>query len=115
MEESEGRLVRNPIDPMLRRSELAVLPLPDFGCLRPASSKCLGIESSRGCLRLLFLQYTVPKTLRSLDSEVVIDRLDVLLDRVDRTTSRCVHIVDDEFSLNPAKQPKSPVSFASAG
>ncbi len=100
----EGRLVRNPIDPKLRQNELAALPFPDFGRLPPASYKCLGIESSRGCVYdCSFCSTPYRKTWRGLDAEVVVDRLERVLDHMDRTTSRCVHIVDDEFSLNPSR------------
>ena len=99
-----GYLVRNPIDPMLRRGELAALPVPDFGRLPPTSYKCLGIESSRGCVYdCSFCSTPYRRTWRGLDAEVVVDRLERVLDRMDRTTSRCVHIVDDEFSLNPSR------------
>src|SRR4030095_2940080 len=100
----EGRLVRNPIDPKLRRHELAGLPFPDFERLAPASYKCLAIESSRGCAYdCSFCSTPYRKTWRGLDPEVVVDRLARVLDRLDRTTSGCIHIVDDEFSLNPAR------------
>lgn len=100
----ERRLVRNPIDPKLRHTELAALPVPDFGRLAPASYKCLAIESSRGCVYdCSFCSTPYRKTWRGLDSEVVVDRLERVLDHMDRTTSRCVHIVDDEFSLNPSR------------
>jgi len=100
----DGRLVRNLIDPQLRPGDLAALPLPDFGSLPPASYKCLALESSRGCAYdCSFCSTPYRRSWRALDSEVVVDRLERVLDRMDRTTSRCVHIVDDEFSLNPAR------------
>jgi radical SAM superfamily enzyme YgiQ (UPF0313 family) len=100
----DGRLVRNPVHPKLHHHELASLPFPDFDRLGPESYKCLAIESSRGCaFDCSFCSTPYRQTWRALDSEVVVDRLERVLDRMDRTTANCVHIVDDEFSLNPAR------------
>lgn len=100
----EGRLVRNSIDAKLRHAELAALPLPDFGRLPPASYKCLALESSRGCAYdCSFCSTPYRRTWRGLDADVVVARVERALDRLDRTTSRCLHIVDDEFSMNPAR------------
>ena len=94
--DSAGRLVRNPIDPKLHSSELATVPLPDWGRLAPASYKCLAIESSRGCVYdCSFCSTPYRKTWRGLDAEVVVARLEHALGHIDRTTSGCVHIVDD--------------------
>jgi radical SAM superfamily enzyme YgiQ (UPF0313 family) len=102
--DSAGRLVRNPIDPKLHTSELASIPLPNWERLAPASYKCLAIESSRGCVYdCSFCSTPYRKTWRGLDAEVVVTRLKHALQHIDRTTSGCVHIVDDEFSLNPAR------------
>ena len=102
--DSTGRLVRNPIDQKLRNSELASLPLPDWNRLPPASYRCLGIESSRGCaFDCSFCSTPYRKTWRGLDAEVVVARLEHALGHLDRTTTGCVHIVDDEFSMNPAR------------
>lgn len=99
-----GRLVRNPIDPKLRVDDLGTLPVPDFGRLPPTSYRCLGIESSRGCsFDCSFCSTPYRKTWRGLNAEVVVDRLEHVLARMDRTTARRVHIVDDEFSLNPGR------------
>jgi radical SAM superfamily enzyme YgiQ (UPF0313 family) len=101
---SGGRLVRNPIAAKLRHAGLAALPLPDFGRLPPAAYKCLAIESSRGCaFDCSFCSTPYRKTWRGLDPEAAVGRLERALAHLDRTTSRCVHIVDDEFSLNPAR------------
>ena len=102
--DSAGRLVRNAIDQKLNTSELASVPLPDWGRLAPASYKCLAVESSRGCAYdCSFCSTPYRKTWRGLDAEVVVERLAHALEHIDRTTSRTVHIVDDEFSLNPGR------------
>ena len=101
---ADGNLVRNPIDPKLDPDQLASLPFPDFARLPPASYKCLALESSRGCaFDCSFCSTPYRQTWRALPPEVVVNRLERVLENIDRTTSRCVHIIDDEFSLNPAR------------
>jgi hypothetical protein len=34
---------------------------------------------------------------------VVVNRIEHALDHIDCTTSQCVHIIDDEFSMKPAR------------
>jgi radical SAM superfamily enzyme YgiQ (UPF0313 family) len=99
-----GRLVRNHVGPKLTVGELASNPSPDFERLPPASYKCLAIESSRGCAYdCSFCSTPYRKTWRGLHPEAVVDRLEHVLEHIARTTSKCVHIVDDEFSMNPAR------------
>jgi anaerobic magnesium-protoporphyrin IX monomethyl ester cyclase len=101
---STGRFVRNRIDPKLSVHDLESVPLPDFGRLAPDSYKCLAIESSRGCVYdCSFCSTPYRKTWRGLDSEAVVDRLERVLEHIGRTTSHCVHIVDDEFSMKPER------------
>ena len=102
--DSSGRLVRNPIAPKLHASELASVPLARWERLAEASYKCLAIESSRGCAYdCSFCSTPYRQTWRGLDSDAVVARLEHALGHIDRTTSGCVHIVDDEFSMNPAR------------
>jgi radical SAM superfamily enzyme YgiQ (UPF0313 family) len=102
--DSAGRLVRNAIDPKLPTGELADVPLPRWDRLPPGSYKCLAIESSRGCAYdCSFCSTPYRKTWRGLDADVVVARLEHALAHLDRTSAGCVHIVDDEFSLNPAR------------
>lgn len=97
-------LVRNHIHPKLSPGELEMVPLPDFRRLPPASYKCLGMESSRGCaFDCSFCSTPYRKTWRGLSPELTVDHLEQLLAQLDRTSSGCVHIVDDEFSMNPAR------------
>ena len=99
-----GRLARNPVDPKLHIDELADVPRPHWDRLPEASYKCLAIESSRGCAYdCSFCSTPYRQTWRGLDADVVVSRLEHALSHLDRTTSDCVHIVDDEFSLNPAR------------
>ena len=102
--DSEGNFARNAIDQKLRSSELATVPLPDWSRLEPASYKCLGIESSRGCAYdCSFCSTPYRKTWRGFDPENVVARLEHALAHIDRTTSGTVHVVDDEFSMNPSR------------
>lgn len=102
--DASGRLVRNPVDPKLSTSDLASLPLPHFERLPPRTYKCLAVESSRGCAYdCSFCSTPYRKTWRGLAADAVVDRLEHAISHLDRTTSACVHIVDDEFSLNPAR------------
>jgi radical SAM superfamily enzyme YgiQ (UPF0313 family) len=102
-----GRLVRNAVAPKLHAGELAAVPLPSWERLAVASYKCLAIESSRGCaFDCSFCSTPYRKTWRGLDVDVVVARLEHALAHIDRTRSGCVHIVDDEFSLNPARATK---------
>lgn len=102
--DTAGRLVRNDNAPKLTTGELASIPLPDFGRLPPASYKCLAVESSRGCgYDCAFCSTLYRKTWRGLHPQAVVMRLEHALEHIDRTTSKCLHIVDDEFSMNPAR------------
>ncbi len=102
--DSTRGLVRNHIHPKLSPNELEAVPLPDFGRLAPQSYKCLAMESSRGCAYdCSFCSTPYRKTWRGLAPELAVDRLEHVLAHIDRTSSGCVHIVDDEFSMNPRR------------
>jgi len=102
--DGSGRLVRNAVDPKLQIDELANVPRPHWERLPDASYKCLAIESSRGCAYdCSFCSTPYRKTWRGLETDVVVARLEHALAHLDKTTTGCVHIVDDEFSLNPAR------------
>jgi radical SAM superfamily enzyme YgiQ (UPF0313 family) len=102
--DSTRGLVRNPIHAKLGPDELASVPLPDFERLAPASYKCLAMESSRGCsYDCSFCSTPYRRTWRGLAPELAVDRLEHALAHLDRTSSGCVHIVDDEFSMNPGR------------
>jgi radical SAM superfamily enzyme YgiQ (UPF0313 family) len=102
--DSSGELIRNRLDAKLRPSELELSVLPQFARLPEASYKCLAVESSRGCVYdCSFCSTPYRKTWRGLSSEVVVDRIEHALGHIDRTTSECVHIIDDEFSMNPSR------------
>src|SRR6185436_6158567 len=92
------------IDPKLGANALESFPLADFPRLPEASYNCLAIESSRGCAYdCSFCSTPYRKTWRGLAPHVVVDRLEHALGHSDRTTTGCVHVVDDEFSMNPRR------------
>lgn len=102
--DAAGRLVRNAIAPRIGVEALAAAPLPRWDRLPPATYKCLAVESSRGCaFDCSFCSTPYRRTWRGLDPEAVVDRLAHALDALDRARSGCVHVVDDEFSMNPAR------------
>lgn len=102
--DAAGRIVRNAIAPRIGVEALAAAPLPRWDRLPPATYKCLAVESSRGCaFDCSFCSTPYRRTWRGLDAEAVVDRLAHALDALDRTRSGCVHVVDDEFSMNPAR------------
>jgi anaerobic magnesium-protoporphyrin IX monomethyl ester cyclase len=102
--DAADELVRNAIDAKIAARDLAATPLPDWDRLPPATYKCLAIESSRGCAYdCSFCSTPYRRSWRGLDPEAVVARLEHALAHLDRARSGCVHIVDDEFSMNPAR------------
>jgi radical SAM superfamily enzyme YgiQ (UPF0313 family) len=102
--DGSGAVVRNEIAPLIDRGALGELPLPDYGRLPAGGYKCLGLESSRGCaFDCSFCSTPYRRRWRALTTGAVVDRLEQVMQHLDRTRSGCVHIVDDEFALNPAR------------
>jgi anaerobic magnesium-protoporphyrin IX monomethyl ester cyclase len=102
--DGDGRLVRNAVDAKIAARDLAATPLPRWDRLPPATYKCLAVESSRGCAYdCSFCSTPYRRSWRGLDPEAVVARLEHALDHLDRARSACVHIVDDEFSMNPSR------------
>jgi radical SAM superfamily enzyme YgiQ (UPF0313 family) len=100
----DGRLHRTPVAPARGRRALEELALPDYTRLPERSYKCLGLESSRGCaFDCSFCSTPYRRSYRALSPDAFTHRLSVVMDHLDRTTSGCVHIVDDEFALDPER------------
>jgi radical SAM superfamily enzyme YgiQ (UPF0313 family) len=100
----DGELRRNPVAPARTARALEALPPPDYARLPPRSYKCLGLESSRGCgYDCSFCSTPYRRSYRALSPEAFVDRLYAVEACLDRTTSNCVHIVDDEFALHPQR------------
>jgi radical SAM superfamily enzyme YgiQ (UPF0313 family) len=102
--DADRGLVRNPLAATLAGRDLAAMPLPRWERLPPAIYKCLAVESSRGCaFDCSFCSTPYRRSWRGLDPDTVVARLAHALERLDRARSGCVHVVDDEFSMNPAR------------
>lgn len=99
-----GEIVRNPLGPKIEGDALAEWPLPSFGELPEGAYKGLAIESSRGCaLDCSFCSTPYRRTWRGIPPEPFVDRLEALLAHAGRTVHGTVHIIDDEFSMNPKR------------
>jgi len=99
-----GELVQNPEKQRFSKQEIGELPLPDYSRLEPGAYKCLAIESSRGCaFDCVFCSTPYRKSWRAISPEVFVDRLETVMQHIDRVRTGCIHIVDDEFALNPRR------------
>ncbi len=102
--DAEGAVIRNPIGPKITKEELGLFPVPDFGQLPMKLYKGLSIESSRGCaFDCSFCSTSYRRTWRGMPAEIFVDRLEQMLAHVARTELEMIHIIDDEFSLNPRR------------
>src|SRR5574341_339636 len=101
---NEGQIVRNPLASKIPRTQLGDFPLPDYSAIPPGVYKGLAIESSRGCaFDCSFCSTSYRKTWRGMPPEQFVDRLEVIMPHLHRTLYRTVHIIDDEFSMNPKR------------
>ncbi|MFF0343418.1 B12-binding domain-containing radical SAM protein [Kribbella sp. NPDC004875] len=99
-----GELVRNPVARQLSAEDLAAAPLPDYNQLRPGLFQGLSIESSRGCaFDCSFCSTSYRRSYRSIEPEAFVDRLEAVSEYTGRTNTGFVHIIDDEFSMNPRR------------
>lgn len=99
-----GEIVRNPLGPKIDAADLAGYPLPAFAELPEGAYKGLAVESSRGCaLDCSFCSTPYRRTWRGMPPEGFVDRLEATLAHTGRTAHGTVHIIDDEFSMNPKR------------
>jgi radical SAM superfamily enzyme YgiQ (UPF0313 family) len=99
-----GCFVRNDPGAVAKSNALESLPLPDFELLIPGAYRCLAVESSRGCVYdCSFCSTPYRKTWRGYLPDIVVDRIEHALKHISRANLGCIHIVDDEFSMNPAR------------
>ena len=97
----DGKVVRNPIGPLLTPEQIGKSPLPAFDLLPSGIYQSLSIESSRGCaFDCSFCSTSYRQSWRAISPELFVDRLQQLLPHLPKTTTRVIHIVDDEFSIN---------------
>jgi anaerobic magnesium-protoporphyrin IX monomethyl ester cyclase len=97
-------VVRNPIGEKLPGPALAKFPLPNYAELPVGIYKGLSIESSRGCaFDCSFCSTSYRLGWRAIPPHDFVDRLQTLLEHTHRTLLGHVHIIDDEFSMNPRR------------
>jgi anaerobic magnesium-protoporphyrin IX monomethyl ester cyclase len=102
--DSDGTICRNPLGRKITRDELGRSPVPDFGQLPMKVYKGLSVESSRGCaFDCSFCSTSYRRTWRGMPAEVFVDRLEQIMPHASRTELEMIHIIDDEFSMNPRR------------
>jgi anaerobic magnesium-protoporphyrin IX monomethyl ester cyclase len=102
--DAEGKIIRNPLGPLIPKDELALFPLPDYSELPAGTYKALSIESSRGCAYdCAFCSTSYRRSWRAIPAAAFVDRLASVMEHFDRVQHPIVHIVDDEFSTNPQR------------
>jgi anaerobic magnesium-protoporphyrin IX monomethyl ester cyclase len=100
-------IVRNPLHQLISKHALPDAPVPDYSELPAGVYSALSIESSRGCaFDCSFCSTSYRRTWRGIDPDQFVDRLEVIMPFVERTTLGNIHIIDDEFSMNPARATK---------
>jgi anaerobic magnesium-protoporphyrin IX monomethyl ester cyclase len=101
---NDGSIVRNPAGPKIPKTDLGHYPIPDFSLLPMNVYKGLSIESSRGCaFDCSFCSTSYRRSWRGMPADVFVDRLEQMLPDVERTEYKMIHIIDDEFSMNPRR------------
>lgn len=102
--QNDKEIIRNPAGPLLSGKEIGSFPLPDYEMLPSDTYKSLSIESSRGCaFDCSFCSTSYRRSWRAIPADQFVDRLEGILQYLNRTTNRTIHIVDDEFSTNPKR------------
>lgn len=102
--EADGTLVRNPIQGKIPKEQLPSFPLPNYTELPDQIYHGLAIESSRGCVfDCSFCSTSYRTSWRGMDSAAFVDRLAAILPAISRTRQGNIQIIDDEFSMNPAR------------
>lgn len=102
--DKDGNVCRNRIPSKISKFDLGRYPPPDFSTLPMKVYKGLSIESSRGCaFDCSFCSTSYRKTWRGMPAEVFVDRLEQMLPDAKRTQLEMIHVIDDEFSMNPKR------------
>ena len=100
----EGKIIRNPLGPLIPGHELASFPLPDYGELPLGAYQTLSIESSRGCaFDCSFCSTSYRRSWRAMPAESFVERLAVVMEHLNRARNPIINIIDDEFSTNPRR------------
>lgn len=100
----DGAIVRNPAAALLSRDYLGADALPDYTTLPDQMFQGLAIESARGCsFDCSFCSTAYRRTWRALHPAAFVDRLEHVMAQRARTISGFIHVIDDEFALNPRR------------
>ena len=100
----KGEVMRNPVGAKITKEQLGLYPLPDFSSLPDKLYKGLSIESSRGCaFDCSFCSTSYRRGWRGIPPEIFVDRLEAMMPQARRTELNLIHIIDDEFSMNPRR------------
>jgi radical SAM superfamily enzyme YgiQ (UPF0313 family) len=98
-----GVFVRNAMGPKVDAADLTRW-MPDYRSLPHRAYWGLALETARGCtFDCAFCSTPHRRRWRSGDPPAVVDRLERLVGDLERTITSSVYLVDDEFSLNPAR------------
>jgi len=97
-----NEVFHNSLAPKILPDELGSFPVPDFSELPLGVYKCLAIESSRGCaFDCSFCSTAYRRTWRGIPPDIFVNRLQIIMRHTQRTSLGAIHIIDDEFSMNP--------------
>ncbi|MDJ0836553.1 MAG: radical SAM protein [Acidobacteriota bacterium] len=99
----EGKIVRNSLAPLLAGERLAEFSFPDYSQI-PEGYAGLGLESSRGCpFNCSFCSTSYRSSWRKLPVQAFVDRVELAMNHLSRTSYGYLHITDDEFSVDCAR------------
>jgi len=102
--DNAGKVIRNPSGPKIKADNLADFPMPAYDELPDQVYKGVAIESSRGCaFDCSFCSTSYRKSWRGIPPESFVNRLERVAEYIPRTTYKSLHIIDDEFSMNPQR------------
>lgn len=101
---SSSEFIRNSIAPSISDEELSTLPLPGYDRLPFNAYQYLSIESSRGCVHdCSFCSTPYRRSCRFIPAECFVDRLSKSMKYLNRTISKQIQVVDEEFTINPKR------------
>ena len=99
----DGTFVRNPAGDKVTAADLTRW-MPDYRQLPHRAYWGLALETARGCAYdCSFCSTPHRKRWRGGDAVAVADRLERLVPETERTITRSVYLVDDEFTMNPGR------------
>jgi radical SAM superfamily enzyme YgiQ (UPF0313 family) len=88
----------------LTSEDLASLPTPAYDTIEDQAYVGLSTESSRGCcFNCSFCSTPYRKLWRGIPAELAADRIEIVMESTDRTREGCIHLADDEFTVDPER------------